>query len=126
MPAWQLTTEPAAFVVERHFDPEDQAADPYPLIPFDLPPGVGRLEVRYTYSDPISPDPLETQPGNVIDLGILAPDGFRGWSGSARQSFVLTPGWATPGYLPGSLAAGGRGSTGPLVQLRSIIDNGDA
>ncbi len=47
-----------------------------------------------------------TQPGNVVDLGVLAPDGFRGWSGSARQSFVLTPGWATPGYLPGPLAAG--------------------
>jgi hypothetical protein len=97
---------PAAFVVERHFDPKDQAADPYPLIPFDLPPGVGRLDVRYTYSDPISPDPFETQPGNVVDLGVLAPDGFRGWSGSARQSFVLTPDRATPGYLPGPLVAG--------------------
>ena len=101
-----MSPEPASFVVERHFDPEDQAADPYPLIPVDLPPGVGRLEVRYTYSDPISPDPLETQAGNVVDLGVLAPDGFRGWSGSARQSFILTPDRATPGYLPGPLAAG--------------------
>ena len=100
-----MSHEPAAFVVERHFDPEDQADDPYPLIPFDLPPGVGRLEVRYTYSDPISPDPLVTQPGNVVDLGVLAPDGFRGWSGSARQSFTLTPDRATPGYLPGPLTA---------------------
>ncbi len=96
----------ANLVVERHFDPADQAADPYPLIPFDLPPGVGRLEVHYTYSDPISPDPLESQPGNVVDLGVVAPDGFRGWSGSARPSFILTPGWATPGYLPGPPAAG--------------------
>jgi len=97
---------PADFVVDHHFDPTDQAADPYPLISFDLPPGVGRLDIRYTYSDPISPDPLETQPGNVVDLGVLAPDGFRGWSGSARSAFTLTPGWATPGYLPGPLAAG--------------------
>ena len=106
MPSRQPTTEPAALVIERHFDPEDQAADPYPLIPFDLPPGVTCLEVRYTYSDPISPDPLEAQPGNVVDLGVLAPDGFRGWSGSARLSFTLTPEWATPGYLPGLLPAG--------------------
>ena len=101
-----MNHERASLVVERHFDPADQAADPYPLIPFDLPTGVGRLEVRYTYSDPISPDPLATQPGNVVDLGVLAPDGFRGWSGSARSSFTLTPQRATPGYLPGSLAAG--------------------
>jgi len=101
-----MSSEPADFTFDRHFDPEDQAADPYPLIPFDLPPGVTRLDVRYTYSDPISPDPLETQPGNVVDLGVLAPDGFRGWSGSARSAVTLAPGWATPGYLPGLLAAG--------------------
>ena len=101
-----MNHEQANLVVERHFDPADQAADPYPLIPFDLPAGVGRLEVRYTYSDPISSDPLEAQPGNVVDLGVVAPDGLRGWSGSARQSFTLTPEWATPGYLPGPLPAG--------------------
>ncbi|MBN1139040.1 MAG: CehA/McbA family metallohydrolase, partial [Anaerolineae bacterium] len=101
-----MSHEPTPLVIERHFDPEDQAADSYPLLPFDLLPGVDRLEVRYTYSDPISPDLLETQPGNVVDLGVLAPDGFRGWSGSARSSFTLTPGWATPGYLPGPLSAG--------------------
>ena len=101
-----MISESVALVVERHFDLEDQAADPYPLIPFDLPSGVGRLDVRYTYSDPISPDPLETQPGNVVDLGVLAPDSFRGWSGSARAAFTLTPEWATPGYLPGPLPAG--------------------
>ena len=44
--------------------------------------------------------------GAVLDLGCLGPHGFRGWSGGARNSFVITPGAATPGYLPGELEAG--------------------
>jgi hypothetical protein len=42
----------------------------------------------------------------VLDLGCLGPDGFRGWSGSARDSFAITAAAATPGYLPGELEAG--------------------
>jgi hypothetical protein len=42
----------------------------------------------------------------VLDLGCLGPNGFRGWSGGARESFVITREAATPGYLPGELEAG--------------------
>jgi hypothetical protein len=42
----------------------------------------------------------------VLDLGCLGPGGFRGWSGGARRSFVITQGAATPGYLPGELEPG--------------------
>ena len=41
-----------------------------------------------------------------MDLGCLGPAGFRGWSGGARRSFVITPEAATPGYLPGELEPG--------------------
>lgn len=34
------------------------------------------------------------------------PQGFRGYSGGARTGFQIAPGDATPGYLPGDLAAG--------------------
>src|SRR6202044_332371 len=42
----------------------------------------------------------------VLDLGCLSPVGFRGWSGGARDSFVITREAATPGYLPGEIEAG--------------------
>jgi hypothetical protein len=43
----------------------------------------------------------------VLDLGVFDPDGnFRGYSGGARDTFTVTPQWATPGYLPGEVPAG--------------------
>ncbi len=53
-----------------------------------------RAELEYERSDA------------VIDLGCIGPAGFRGWSGGARRSFVITPDSATPGYLPGDLEEG--------------------
>ena len=44
--------------------------------------------------------------GTVLDLGCLGPDGFRGWSGGARDSFVVSELGATPGYLAGPVTAG--------------------
>ncbi|MEZ4735202.1 MAG: CehA/McbA family metallohydrolase [Caldilineaceae bacterium] len=72
----------------------------------------GRLHIRYHYSAAISS--AQTAGGNVIDIGIFDPQGttfpggagFRGWSGSARQEFMIGPDDATPGYQPGPLPAG--------------------
>ena len=44
--------------------------------------------------------------GAIMDLGCMGAAGFRGWSGGARRSFVITDDAATPGYLPGELEAG--------------------
>lgn len=84
----------------------------YHDVPFEMPPGVSRLEVHYQYSDAISPDPQLTG-GNTVDIGLFdwrgdtfLHAGFRGWTGSARSEFYLTPTEATPGYLPGPLSPG--------------------
>ena len=92
-------------VFQGMFTPADKAADDYRLLPFDVPPGVRRLEVRYTFDE--SAD-------QIIDLGLFDPrgaafmagEGFRGWSGSARRRVVLTETAATPGYLPGPILPG--------------------
>jgi hypothetical protein len=42
----------------------------------------------------------------VLDLGCEGPAGWRGWSGAARERFVITPTEATPGYLAGPLEPG--------------------
>ena len=76
---------------------EDRFASPWHYLPVEVPPGTGGLRVELEY---------ELAGGAVLDLGCLGPGGFRGWSGSARESFVITRDAATPGYLPGELEAG--------------------
>lgn len=84
----------------------DKARSPFLYFPFQVPPGASSLTVRYTYSNYMPAD--ESWGGNTLDIGIFGPGGiafgsadFRGWSGSFRQEFTITPDAATPGYLPG-------------------------
>ncbi len=101
---WSETT------IEGFFAPEQ--AEDYYSIPFEMPAHVRRLEVSYTYSAEIDSDPHLTG-GNTLDIGLFDQrgadypgKGFRGWTGSARHSFFITPHEATPGYLPGPLEPG--------------------
>ncbi|MGA9351790.1 MAG: CehA/McbA family metallohydrolase [Anaerolineae bacterium] len=93
--------------------PADKAADDYLLLPFEVPPGVGRLDVCYTYTHRVSAA-LPEGSGNVVDIGVFDPrgatvfrgQGFRGWSGSDRSEFTIGLTDATPGYLPGPIYPG--------------------
>ncbi len=76
---------------------EDRFTSPWHYLPVEVPPGTAGLRVELDY---------ERAAGTVLDLGCLGPGGFRGWSGSARESFVITPEAATPGYLPGEIEPG--------------------
>lgn len=100
------------YTFERTFSPADKAADDYHYIPFEVPEGVSRLEVRYDFT---RTGHAAHRAGfeNILDIGIFDPrgrafntPGFRGWSGSARSQFSITPGDATPGYLPGPISPG--------------------
>lgn len=82
-------------VIERRVSLADQAEDRYPRLAFEVPEGTVSFEAR-----------LEVEGGAVIDLGCEDPGGWRGWSGGARTSFVITRDDATPGYLPGNLVPG--------------------
>ncbi|MBI1256753.1 MAG: PHP domain-containing protein [Chloroflexi bacterium] len=81
-------------------------------VPFEMPTGVARLDVHYHYSEQISSDPTLSG-GNTVDIGLFdwrgedfLKAGFRGWSGSERSEFFVTPTDATPGYMPGPLTPG--------------------
>jgi hypothetical protein len=76
---------------------EDRFAAAWHYLPVEVGPGTAGLRVEFDY---------ERTGGAVLDLGCLGPNGFRGWSGGARESFVITREAATPGYLPGELEAG--------------------
>lgn len=83
-------------VERRFFDLERQAEERYPRIELELPPRCESFEVRLRYD----------RARGVIDLGCEGPAGWRGWSGGARDGFVLGREDATPGYCPGPLEPG--------------------
>lgn len=70
----------------------------YTEVPFDLPAGVTRVTIRFSYAG--------KEQRSVIDLGLRDPQRFRGWSGGTRDHMTLATEDATPGYLPGPLPAG--------------------
>src|SRR5258708_19301297 len=75
---------------------EDRCESAWHYLPFEVPAGAIALRVELDYDVSAA----------VLDLGCFGPAGFRGWSGGARRSFVITVGSATPGYLPGELEPG--------------------
>lgn len=68
------------------------------LVPFDVPAGVQRLEVSFQYTG--------REDHTTLDLGVLDPQRFRGWSGGNKHFFTIGMADATPSYLPGPLPAG--------------------
>jgi PHP domain-containing protein len=92
------------------FGADDQKR--YTHVPFEVPSGCHQLEIRYSYTDRIDSDPLLSG-GNTLDIGLFDPRGiaeggagFRGWSGSHKEAFVVGEKWATPPYAAGPVSAG--------------------
>ncbi|WP_108396327.1 CehA/McbA family metallohydrolase [Devosia submarina] len=91
--------------ITAHITRADQAANPYFYIPFDVPAGTTRIDVTLAY--PKADD-------CIIDLGAFDPrdtgyptsEGFRGWSGGARDCFFIATDDATPGYVHGAIQPG--------------------
>jgi hypothetical protein len=75
---------------------EDQIASAWQYVDVEVPAGTRALRVDVSY---------DRQAG-VLDLGCFGPAGFRGWSGGARDQFVIGADGATPGYLAGELEPG--------------------
>ena len=91
--------------VATHITRAHQANNPYFYIPFEVPAGTTRIDVTLAYAK---------AEDCVIDLGAFDPrdtgyptkDGFRGWSGGARDRFFIATDDATPGYVYGEIQPG--------------------
>ena len=97
-------------VLEGMLTPDQRLT--YPLLPFAVPPHTARIDVRYSYGSAVRGDLCVTD-GDTVDIGIFDPRGasfmtagFRGWSGSARDHFFISPQAATPGYVAGTIQPG--------------------
>lgn len=104
-----LAAPPDVVLEGRYVEADRQR---YAHVPFELPAGVRQIHVAYAYSDRIDSDPL-VGGGNTLDIGLFDPrghepgsPGFRGWSGSHKDDFVVGEDWATPPYLAGPMTPG--------------------
>src|ERR1700761_3150595 len=79
------------------FSVDDRIAAQWHYLPIEVPAGAAALRVTMSF-------PRDS--GAVLDLGCFDPAGFRGWSGGARDSFVVSELGATPGYLAGPVSSG--------------------
>lgn len=113
--------------------------DQWAYLPFEVPTGVWRIRVSTSHDGWAVGGPIR----NVLDLGIFGPAGhdlgnaagFRGWSGGARDGFVISANHATPGYLAGPVDPGTWAvALGPVVlnprgmdwQAHVILDRGES
>jgi len=70
----------------------------YREIPFEVPPGTGRITVDFAYTG--------KDQRTVIDIGIRDPGGQRGWSGGNKSRFEITEFASTPSYANGPITPG--------------------
>jgi hypothetical protein len=70
----------------------------YKTLPFEVPAGTHRVSVVFSNT--------QRDQRTVIDLGLIDPESFRGWSGSNKTYFTVSDVDATMSYLPGALPPG--------------------
>jgi hypothetical protein len=68
-------------------------------VPFEVPVDTERVSVHCEVEG-------HRFAGEVVDLGLMDPEGSRGWSGGARAEMWVEQEKATPGYLPGDIRPG--------------------
>lgn len=77
---------------------DGSANESYIELPFQVPPGTGRITVAFDYSG--------REDKTTLDLGLLDPHGLRGWSGGNKRLFTVGLDDATPSYRHGPLPPG--------------------
>lgn len=70
----------------------------YREIPFEAPPGTGRITVDFDYTG--------KDQRTVIDIGLRDPHGQRGWSGGNKSRFEVSEFASTPSYAAGPMTPG--------------------
>lgn len=98
----------------------------YARIPFEVPEGVERIEVEYSYprfASEARPEGRASVEANIVDLGLYDGKGaLRGWSGSERRSAYVSASGATPGYRSGPILAGAWALSLGLYKIRSSVE----
>ena len=116
-------THDLPLTLDTELRPPVSAESRYLHVPVELPCGVViRLDVEIT---------CDRGPDSLVDIGLFDPragasptqEGFRGWSGGARDSPFLGPGVATPGYVAEEIALSGRGEIQVRANRKQLLEN---
>ncbi len=68
----------------------------YFTVPFEVPPGTLEIEIRHS----------DLSDDNILDWGLLSPDGFVGWGGGNEEDVLVGQTYASRSYAAGPIAAG--------------------
>lgn len=68
----------------------------YFTVPFEVPPGTLEIEVRHS----------DLSDDNILDWGLLSPDGFVGWGGGNEEDVLVGETYASRSYAAGPIPAG--------------------
>ncbi|MDF2145532.1 CehA/McbA family metallohydrolase [Knoellia sp. p5-6-4] len=79
--------------------PDHRAESVWHYVSFEVPDRCRGLRLTLDYD-------RSHGPSGVLDLGLVDPQGWRGWSGGARSVVEVGPSWSTPGYLDRGLPPG--------------------
>jgi hypothetical protein len=109
-----ISPEPKAIKMTLPLKIEKSREGEYFTLPFTVPANIESLTLRYQYQRYL--EQSSDIPGgsfkcrtevNIIDLGLIAPDGGQvGASGSDKVEFTVSETFATPGYHPHKLDGG--------------------
>lgn len=92
--------------LEKTLNVEASQQGSYLFLPFDIPEGVQKLRIKYSYQryadiDKGIPNGVfkDTSELNIIDLGLISPHGHQiGASGSEKNEIEISETFSTPGY----------------------------
>jgi uncharacterized protein (TIGR03382 family) len=87
----------AAVLSTLHFEGDvAPGGGDYVDVPFTVPAGTVEIEIAKSY----------TTGANILDFGVWAPEGYRGWSGGLLDNIVVGVAQSSRGYLPGAITSG--------------------
>ncbi len=68
----------------------------YFTVPFEVPAGTLEIEIRHS----------DLSDDNILDWGLLSPEGFVGWGGGNEEDVLVGETYASRSYAPGPIAPG--------------------
>ena len=87
----------AAVLSTLHLEGTATPADgDYIDVPFTVPAGTVEFSITRTYDTTYA----------ILDFGVWAPEGYRGWSGGLTDDIVIGVDQSSRGYLPGAITPG--------------------
>lgn len=82
--------------VHGRWMPADRATSVWHYVPFEVAPDSPGVRVEFAHD----------RAAGVLDIGLIDPDGWRGWSGGARDHILIGPSSSTPGYVNRGVPSG--------------------